>query len=83
MKKEVDNSMIWERGAGRIINSANLDCFRSINDEFFDSPLTLKAQMHTTVEKDRFHSVKVIKTNGTFTNDKIEYKARTPVFKPH
>jgi hypothetical protein len=56
MKNEADSTMIWERGFGRLLTSDNIDRFRIVNDEFYDSPLQIKAQMHTYIEKERFQS---------------------------
>lgn len=56
MKNEVDSTMIWERGNGRLMSSDNLDVFRKVTADFIDSPMSLKVQKYNIIQKNRFES---------------------------
>ena len=56
MKNEVDGTMIWERGNGRLMSSDNLDVIRKVSADFIDSPISLKVQENIIFQKNRFES---------------------------
>ncbi|KAM3140330.1 hypothetical protein pb186bvf_007490 [Paramecium bursaria] len=82
IRNDDNNTMVWERGKGRSLCSADLQAFRVVDEEFKLSPLKIKSQLYSScqLKLQRNGSFSSVKPKRTFTNSGYQFNDKGTAF---